>query len=103
MKYYIDTAKKWRAMNAKQEEIHNMLHNYEHTLLEDNDAVISMVNEMQDRITELNKLYPKTKKLVVYYDGLSHISCYPADPASTADCVFYISLLPIMHTYGKTK
>lgn len=103
MKYYIYTAKTWRATNAKQEEIHNMIRKYERSLLLDKNAIFTIVSEMQDTINDLNKKYPKTKKLVVYYDGLSHISCYPADPASTADCVFYISLLPIMHTYGETK
>lgn len=65
MKYYIDQVNTWKAANSKCREVQSFAVEFRQTLIPDEAAAEALVEEIRQKVEELNGLYPRMKRLVV--------------------------------------
>jgi len=99
MMYYIECPNTWRAVNKKCGEIQDFVDRFRNCLIHDELSRDAMVTEIRRKVAELNESYPRTKKLVVYYDFGDFVSCCPEGRAAEHEYVFTIRILPVRKHY----
>lgn len=96
MMYYIDKPATWRAANKKCEQLHDYVNRFRNCLVADDLSRDALVEEIRDKVEELNQAYPRTKRLSVSYRS-NFLACTPE--GSGADYVFSLHMLPVRRTY----
>lgn len=100
MMYYIGRPATWKAPNKKCEEVIDFANQFRNCLVADDIARDALVEELRQKVEELNHAYPRTKSLEVRRSG-NFVACYPE--ARGADgvyvYVFTLQFLPVRRTY----
>ena len=96
MMYYIDRPNTWRAANKKCEEVHAFVGQFCNCLVADDLSRDALVEEIRDKVEELNLAYPRTKRLMVAYRN-NFLACSPEGRG--ADYIFSMHMLPVRRTY----
>ena len=99
MMYYIEKPNTWRAANKKCAEIQEFVDKFKNCLIADELSRDALVVEIREKVAELNRDYPRTKKLVVNYDFDGYVSCFPEGRGADYEYVFTIRILPVRRTY----
>lgn len=104
MMYYIERPNTWRASNRKCAEIQEFVGKFQNCLIADELSRDALIQELCNKVKELNDAYPRTKKLVVKM-GITndYVSCYPDPRGSDSDSVFTISFMPVRRLYRFTE
>lgn len=97
MMYYIDMPQTYKPANRKCAEIQEYIERFNHCLIASDLSRDALIEEIRHKVDELNKAYPRTKKLVV--NGISHIMCYPEGKACEYQYVFLFDFKQVMSTY----
>lgn len=100
MMYYIEKPNTWRAANRKCAEIIEFVGKFRNCLIADDLSRDALIQELRDKVDELNAAYPRTKKLVVDL-GITndYVSCHPDPRTSDSDSIFTMSIYPVLRTY----
>lgn len=96
MMYYIDRPATFRAANKKCEQLHDYVNRFRNCLVADDIARDALVEELRQKVEELNQAYPRTKRLSVSC-RYNFLACAPE--GSGADYVFSLHMLPVRRTY----
>lgn len=101
MMYFVEAPRITKAVNRKCEEIQEFVYNLGRTLVADKGALEAMIEEIRAKVDELNKAYPRTKKVVVKM-GVTrdYIICQPEIRNSDNDMVFSLRFEEVRNTYG---
>ena len=97
MMYYINHPSTWRAANKKCEQLHDYVNRFRNCLVADDLSRDALVEEIRDKVEELNQAYPRTKRLSVVSYRSNFLACSPE--GSGADYVFSLHMLPVRRTY----
>lgn len=80
MAYFIDNIKQYANVNLKGSDLQDFVSQFEHVIVEDDIALRQLRDLIKEKISELDKAYPRTKPLSFYVTGQSW-SVYPkGDP-----------------------
>lgn len=67
--YYIDKVNTWGPANRKCLEVQSFAKEYRQTLIPSEAAAEAIVEEIRQKVEELNETYPRTKRLAVRKKG----------------------------------
>lgn len=98
MKYFIDKVNTWGPANRKCAVLHRVMKKYEFCLVADELSRDALVEHVKQMVEELNKAYPRTKRLVVKAWNDS-VCCWPENRASDSDSVFAFALKPVRREF----
>ena len=98
MMYYIDKVNTWSPANRKCGEVQAFVAEFRHTLIPDEAAAEALVEEVRQKVEELNGLYPRTKRLKVYKND-NFIRCINEDRRLDDQYVFTFHIEKVMRTY----
>lgn len=98
MMYYIDKPNTWRPANKKCAEIQEYVNQFRNCLIADDLSRDALIQDIRHKVEELNKAYPRTKKLVVR--GEKQVICFPEGRPCEYENVFIIEILPVHRTYS---
>lgn len=100
MMYYIEMPKTWRAANRKCGDVLEFIKQFEHCLIASDLSLEALIFEIRHKVDELNKAYPRTKKLVVTGGAEDRrIYCFPEGRGAEYEYVFIIDANPVRRTY----
>ena len=74
MKYFIDKVNTWSPANRKCKEVQAFVTEFRQTLIPDDAAVEALMEEIRQKVEELNEAYPRTKRLKVRKEG-NFVAC----------------------------
>ncbi len=98
MKYFIDKVNTWSPANRKCKELQSFVTEFRQTLIPDDAAVEELMKEIQQKVDELNKTYPRTKRLEVRKDG-NFVACYNDERKVDDQYVFTFHIEKVRQTY----
>lgn len=98
MKYFIDKVNTWSAANRKCKEVQAFVTEFRQTLIPDDAAVEALVEEIRQKVEELNEAYPRTKRLKVRKEG-NFVCCDNEEPKVDDQHVFTFHIEKVRHTY----
>lgn len=98
MMYYIDKVNTWSPANRKWMEVQAFVTEYSHTLIPDDDAARALVEEIRQKVEELNDRYPRTKRLAVKKEG-NFVACVNEDRKLDDQYVFTFHIEKVRQTY----
>jgi len=96
--YYIDKINTWSPANRKCLELQSFVREYRQTIIQDDAAVEELMKEIQQKVDELNKTYPRTKRLEVRKDG-NFVACDNEDKKLDDQYVFTFHIEKVRQTY----
>lgn len=96
--YYIDKINTWSPANRKWMELQSFVREYRQTIIQDDAAVEELMKEIQQKVDELNKTYPRTKRLKVGKDG-NFVACYNDERKVDDQYVFTFHIEKVRQTY----
>lgn len=99
MNYYIEKPNKWRAANRKCAEIQEFVDKFRNCLIVDEVSRDALVEEIRNKVEELNNAYPRTKRLVVRFSPGGHLCCAAETKTFEDDYVFSFHIHPVRRTY----
>lgn len=98
MKYFIDKVNTWSAANRKCKELQAFVTEFRQTLIPDDAAVEALVEEIRQKVEELNEAYPRTKRLKVRKEG-NLVACDNEEKKVDDQPVFTFHIEKVRHTY----
>lgn len=98
MKYFIDKVNTWSAANRKRKELQEFVTEFRQTLIPDDAAVEALVEEIRQKVEELNEAYPRTKRLKVRKDN-DFVSCDNEEKKVDDQHVFTFHIVKVRQTY----
>lgn len=98
MMYYIDKVNTWSPANRKWMEVQAFVTEYSHTLIPDDDAARALVEEIRQKVEELNEAYPRTKRLKVRQEG-NFVYCDNEEKRVDDQYVFTFHIEKVRQTY----
>ena len=98
MKYFIDKVNTWSPANRKCKEVQSYVTEFRQTLIPDDAAVEALVEEIRQKVEELNEAYPRTKRLKLRKDN-SFVSCNNEEPKVDDQYVFTFHIEKVRQTY----
>lgn len=102
MMYYIDTPHTWGPANEKCRQLHNHIRQFSHCLVGSQESLDSLVREIQCKVEELNRAFPRTKPLAITRAS-DYISCHPTPRQNDSDAVFAIHFHPVERTFNHAR
>ena len=96
--YYIERPSTWRAANRKCAELQDYVSQFRNCLIPDELSRDALIQELRQKVKELNDAYPRTKRLTVSFNFNDFVSCYPEDQ-HVDEYVFIINIHPVLKTY----
>ncbi len=99
MMYYIGRPATWAAPNKKCEEVIAFAEQFKNCLVADDIARDALVEELRQKVEELNHAYPRTKSLEVSRSSGNFVACYPEARGADGVYVFTLQFLPVRRTY----
>lgn len=101
MQYYVEKPNTWRAANKKCAEIIEYVDKFHNCLIYDAVSLNKFIEDLRIKVEELNRKYPRTKRLIVKFQFNNFISCRP-DKLCSSECeyVFTILLAPVKMYIG---
>ena len=96
--YYIDKINTWSPDNRKCKELQAFVTEFRQTLIPDDAAVEALMEEIRQRVEELNVAYPRTKRLEVRKDG-NFVACYNDERKVDDQYVFTFHIEKVRQTY----
>ena len=101
MRYYIEGPTTWCPANRKCKRLQEFVDQFRNCLIADELSRDALVEEIRQRVSMLNEIYPRTKKLVVYfYDD--YVCCHPEGSQHGLlgeQNVFAFHIHPVRRTY----
>lgn len=98
MMYFIERPNTWRAANKKCAEVIEYVDQFRNCLISDELSRDALIQELRNKVKELNDKYPRTRRLIVNYSFGDFISCYP-EGQHVDEYVFTINLHSVLKTY----
>ncbi len=98
MKYFIDKVNTWSAANRKCKELQAFVTEFRQTLIPDDAAVEALMEEIRQKVEELNEAYPRTKRLKVRKEG-NFVACDNEEKKVDDQHVFTFHFEKVRHTY----
>jgi len=98
MMYYIDKVNTWSPANLKCKEVQGYVKEFRQTLITDKAAADALVNEIRQKVEELNAAFPRTKRLTVKEDG-NFVACVNEDRKLDDQYVFTFHIEAVKRTY----
>ena len=102
--YYISNANLGSARNAKGKEIQDFVQQYARSLVTDEQAKKTVLQEITNMVTFLNEKYPKTKPFGIQtmngYGYSNCVICAPEPRTSDSDAVFTLTFSHIKQVIG---
>lgn len=100
MMYFIERPNTWTPANRKCAEIQEYVGKFKNCLIADDLSRDALIEEIRNKVEELNAAYPRTKKLVVDL-GMTgdYVSCHPHPRTSDSDSIFTMNIYPVLRTY----
>lgn len=98
MMYYIDAVNVWSPANNKCIKVQGFVKEFRQTLIPGEAAVDALVKEVQEKVTELNALYPRTKTLRVTREG-NQVYCNVWGNRADGEFVFTFKIEKVRRTY----
>lgn len=98
MMYYIDKVNTWSAANRKCLEVQSFAKEFRQTLIPNEDAAEALVEELRQKVEELNGTYPRTKRLKVRKEG-NFVCCDNEEKRVDDQYVFTFHIEKVRQTY----
>lgn len=98
MMYYIDKVNTWSPANRKWQEVQAFVKEYRQTLIPDDDAARGIVKEIEEKVEELNKAYPRTQRIKVRQSS-NFVSCTNEECKVDDKYVFTFHIEKVRQTY----
>lgn len=98
MKYYIDKVNTWSPANRKCLEVQSFAKEFRQTLITNEDAAEALVEELRQKVEELNETYPRTKRLKVRKEG-NFVYCDNEEKRVDDQYVFTFDIEKVRQTY----
>lgn len=98
MKYYIDKVNTWSPANRKCLEVQSFAKEFRQTLIPNEDAAEALVEELRQKVEELNETYPRTKRLKVRKEG-NFVCCDNEEKRFDDQYVFTFHIEKVRQTY----
>ncbi len=98
MKYFIDKVNTWSPANRKCKEVQAFVTEFRQTLIPDDAAVEALMEEIRQKVEELNEAYPRTKRLKVRKEG-NFVACDNEDKKLDDQYVFTFHIEKVRQTY----
>lgn len=98
MKYYIDKVNTWSPANRKCLEVQSFAKEFRQTLIPNEDAAEALVEELRQKVEELNETYPRTKRLKVRKEG-NFVCCDNEEKRVDDQYVFTFHIEKVRQTY----
>ena len=76
MQYFIDLIQQYASVNLKGSDLQDFVSQFEHMIIDDDDALCQLRNTIKAKIVELDKAYPRTIPLSFDVTG-QQWSVYP--------------------------
>lgn len=96
--YYIDKVNTWSPANRKCLEVQSFAKEYRQTLIPSGAAAEAIVEEIRQKVEELNETYPRTKRLAVRKKG-NFVECSADDLRVDDQYVFTFHIEKVRQTY----
>ena len=96
--YYIDKVSTWSPSNRKCKDVQSFVTEFRQTLIPDDAAVEALMDEIRQKVEELNGLYPRTKQLKVCKKG-NFVSCVNEDRRLDDQYVFTFHIEKVRKIY----
>lgn len=100
MMYYIDKVNTWSPANLKCKEVQGFAKEFRQTLIPDETAAKELVEEIRQKVEELNAAYPRTKRLTVKKEG-NFVACVNEERRLDDQYVFTFHIEAVRRTYKK--
>ncbi len=98
MKYFIDKVNTWSPANRKCKEVQAFVTEFRQTLIPDDAAVEALMEEIRQKVEELNEAYPRTRRLKVRKEG-NFVACDNEEPKVDDQHVFTFHIEKVRQTY----
>lgn len=96
--YYIDKVNTWSPANRKWKEVQAFVTEFRQTLIPDDDAAKALVEEIRQKVEELNKDYPRTQRIKVIQRG-NFVCCDNEECKVDDKHVFTFHIEKVRQTY----
>ncbi len=96
--YYIDKVNTWSPANRKCLEVQSFVKEYRQTLIPSEAAAEAIVEEIRQKVEELNEAYPRTKRLAVRKEG-NFVACCNDERKVDDQYVFTFHIEKVRQTY----
>lgn len=98
MMYYIDKVNTWSPANRKWQDVQAFVVEYRQTLIPNDDAAKELVEEIRQKVEELNKAYPRTQRIEVKQRG-NFVCCDNEECKVDDKHVFTFHIEKVRQTY----
>lgn len=98
MMYYIDKVNTWSPANRKWQEVQAFVVEYRQMLIPNDDAAKELVEEIRQKVEELNKAYPRTQRITVKQRG-NFVCCDNEECEVDDKHVFTFHIEKVRQTY----
>ncbi len=96
MMYFIHYLKMYSSTNKKGRELNEFMAKYEDTLIYNELALDALKQEVQNKVDELNRKYPKVQEFL-FYDGIDQWSVKPCTVPD--NYIFILTFSKVRSTY----